>query len=87
MKTIEIVGPGHDRWEEFCERLAGPTGVNFRYDEAGELCWDCDSSEIIYAVRILQLMGFDQDSIHASLDYYRDHGGFCDCEILINIAR
>ncbi len=87
MKTIEIIGPGHDRWEEFCDRLAGPTGVNFRHDDEGELCWDCDSSEIIYAVRILQLMGFNQDSINVSLDYYRDHGGFCDCEILFNIGR
>jgi hypothetical protein len=83
----EVISPGHDRWEEFCERLAGPQGVNFRNDENGELRWDCDSHNIIYAVRILQQMGFGEATINASLSYYREHGGYCDCEILFNVAN
>jgi Protein of unknown function (DUF2695) len=83
---VEVVSPRHDRWEEFCGRLAGPQGVNFRHDENGELRWDCDSRDIIYAMRILQQMEFNKASVDASLSYFRDHGGFCDCEILFNVA-
>jgi hypothetical protein len=30
-------------------------------------------------------MGFGLDDVVASLDYFNEHGGHCDCEILFNV--
>lgn len=34
------------------------------------------------AIEVLNSMGMD---VAASLDYFRAHGGYCDCEILMNV--
>ena len=38
------------------------------------------------ATHILRTMGFDEDFIYASMAYFAEHGGYCDCEILFNVA-
>jgi hypothetical protein len=35
------------------------------------------------SIAILSQMDFDVDD---SLEYFRDHGGYCDCEVLLNIG-
>jgi hypothetical protein len=37
--------------------------------------------------RILQRMGLDEPAIEVSVAYFRDHGGYCDCEVLLNVAH
>jgi hypothetical protein len=77
----------HESWDEFTERLAGPEGCNFRWDENGEMRWQCaGGNDKSLAIGILQRMGEDID-IPASLAYFEEHGGFCDCEIVFNVAR
>lgn len=48
----------HPRWEEFCDRLDGPEGCNFREDSDGRMRWDCggDTSTQL-AEEILVRMG------------------------------
>jgi hypothetical protein len=85
--TIEIVKPGHERWGEFCDRLSGPHGVNFRRGDDGEWRWDCNGRDCTYAERLLKWMGFSEESVKASLEFYRANGGYCDCEILFNVDK
>ena len=76
----------HERWEEFCERLGGPEGCNFREAEDGRTIWNCNGgTDKSLATAILEQMGgFD---IPASLAYFEANGGYCDCEILFNVPR
>ena len=39
-----------------------------------------------FAERILRYMGLDDQSVDLSLAYFRDHGGYCDCEVIFNVG-
>jgi hypothetical protein len=83
MKTI--MNPKHPRWDEFCERLAGSEGCNFKEDKDGNTTWKCNGGyDKSYAIRILQTM--PEIDIEKTLKYFDSHGGHCDCEILFNIG-
>jgi hypothetical protein len=69
--------PHHPRWDEFCERLAGP--------ENGANAIDACAHDHTAAIATLFAMGFSEDDVTASLDYFTAHGGHCDCEILFNL--
>ena len=71
--------PKHPRWREFTDRLGGPEACDFTDDATG---WNCDTT-LAGAERILEDMGIDD--IHATLDYFHEHGGHCDCEVLFNV--
>jgi hypothetical protein len=81
---LEIMTREHPRWDEFCDRLEGPEGCNFRQDENGKWIWDCDNDQSL-AIAILEKMG--AIDIPDSLEYFEEHGGYCDCEILMNVDR
>jgi len=82
---METMTTEHTRWDEFCERLGGPEGCNFRDDKEKGTTWHCGGgTDKSFAEIILQDMG-DVD-VTASLSYFEDHGGYCDCEILFNVA-
>lgn len=72
--------PQHFRWPEFINRLKGPEGCNFAEDEDGKITWDCNGLGLAAAI----LSSMDMD-IEASLEYFREHGGHCDCEIVFNV--
>jgi hypothetical protein len=86
----------HPRWEEFCARLEGPEGCDFRSDcerGVGDT-WYCASSnpefpEMAHTLSrsILMKMGLSHEEIAASLAYFKEHGGYCDCEVLMNVDR
>jgi len=79
----EAMTPGHPRWEEFCDRLAGPEGCDFQKKPDGNTTWTCaGGTDKTFAARILKAMGMDAA---ASLTYFDEHGGHCDCEILFNV--
>ena len=74
-----IMTPKHEKWDEFCEELAGSNYCDFTEDDH----WKCNgtlnkSKEI--------LSRYDVD-IEASLDYFMENGGYCDCEVLFNVGR
>ena len=87
MQKTKAMTRTHPRWNEFCERLNGPEGCNFRNGKKG-IEWTCDGGrERPFAVAILKSMGFDADGVRASLNYFNTQDGHCDCEILINVDR
>lgn len=68
----EIMSPTNERWEEFVSRL-------------GEVAWKCNASgERPLARSILEEM--ENVDIEATMGYFDKHGGYCDCEILFNVA-
>jgi len=75
--------PGHPRWREFIDRLAGPEGCDFREKEGGgDYTWKCYNGHEL-AREILEKMG--GIDVEATLGYCREHGGHCDCEIVFNV--
>lgn len=73
----------HPRWDEFTSRLGGPEGCHFRKDENGKGIWNCAGGvDKSFAIAILEDMGMN---IQASLEYFEENGGYCDCEILFNV--
>ena len=70
----------HPRWGEFIERLAGRCDI--QEDGFARNCLGGrDKSK---AIAIMESMG-DID-IPASLAFFVRRAGFCDCEILFNVA-
>jgi len=81
----EIMTVDHPRWNEFINRLEGLEGCNFRKD-GDNFTWRCDSTmERSLAKTILKRMSIDID-IEGSLEYFAQHGGYCDCEIIFNVG-
>jgi Protein of unknown function (DUF2695) len=72
--------PRHARWNEFLERLASPEACNFHNDQ-----WTC-FGDMRFTQRILRDMGLDEYSIEVSTTYFKDHGGYCDCEVVFNVG-
>lgn len=80
-----VMTPKHVRWNEFVERLEGLEGCNFHKRDDGEIQWKCaGGNDKSLARAILEsMMSIDVD---ASLKYFESCGGWCDCEILFNVA-
>ena len=69
--------PKSPRWDQFCDEL----------DEAvGLLGCGGDRARPTHAVtkRVLTLMG--HVDVEASIDFYEQHGGYCDCEVMLNVV-
>jgi hypothetical protein len=79
-----FIAPGHARWDEFARRLEGPEGCFFREKPDGGYVWDCDN-KLTASKRILRAMGCNEDELRVTLDYFQRHGGYCDCEVLMNV--
>ena len=84
---MEAMTPIHSRWDEFLERMEGSEGCDFTQTIPGDslsVTWKCDGTmDRPVARKILESMG-DID-IEGSLQYFDNHGGYCDCEILFNV--
>jgi hypothetical protein len=79
---MEILTPNSPRWDEFADALFEATLVPGKPDS-----WVCDGDRgehvFRYAKAVMTDMG-DVD-IERSLAFFREHGGYCDCEILLNV--
>lgn len=76
---MAVITPQHPRWREFCQRLhealgGGPSGCN-----GGD---DAVAHEGARAI----LSTMEEVDLEGSLTWFREEGGECDCEILLNIA-
>lgn len=72
--TIGVMTPNHRRWSEFYNRLSKLTlESGCRHDYSN-------------AVKVLAEMGADVGESLESLESFTSHGGFCDCEILMNLG-
>jgi hypothetical protein len=76
-----LITPGHPRWEEFLDRLIGPLGLDVR---AGG--WHCaGGEEKTHSRRILLAMGLSPAAVETNLAFFERHGGYCDCEVWMNV--
>jgi hypothetical protein len=76
----------HGGWTEFRDRLENACA--FQLAVPGETTWACDCSEVMPLTRhILDEMGLTGDEVEESIEYLRANGGFCDCEVLLNVGH
>ena len=68
----ETLTPKSARWDEFCNALDATLRI-----------WGCDARTHRHAKDIMAKMG--NVDIEASLEFFEEHGGYCDCEILLNV--
>lgn len=75
---MQIMTPTHSRWREFVGRLGGPEACDWTADDT----WRCSGGHD-YARAILEdIGGIDVD---ASIAFFEEQGGRCDCTILLNV--
>jgi hypothetical protein len=80
--TPDPLLPQHPQWDEFLNRLYGPDGCNFK------TTWTCSgTTEKPLSRRILADMGLSAAAIEATLAYFEEHGGYCDCEVILNVGE
>ena len=86
---MEIMNYDHLQWEEFLCKLEGEEGCDFKEKEpenTRSTTWKCNNKkERPFARKIMESMG-DID-IDKSMEFFDKHGGYCDCEILFNVAK
>ncbi len=72
---MEQMTLNHQKWDEFYNKLSEAVVKN-----------GCTSEpDRQNALNVLREMGFDDQSIEASLEYFTEYSGHCDCEILMNV--
>jgi len=74
-----IMSKRHPQWELFTMLI--DMRLDYKENKKGKATWNCDGT-LIGAKEILKLMSMD---IHKSIKYLESNGGFCDCEILLNV--
>lgn len=83
-KKLRLMTPEHRGWKTFANRLGGPEGCAFSRDANGNTTWRCKGgTDKTYAENILKTI--PNIDVKGSLDYFEQHGGYCDCEILFNV--
>lgn len=76
-----------EQLEEFFSRLEGNEGCDFKEDE-GKVIWKCKGgNDKSKAKEILKKMGISEKVMTEFLSLCESHGGYCDCEILINAEK
>jgi hypothetical protein len=85
--------PENPHWEEFFEHLDRAVGLlGCGGDGTRRFPLNPDWPTHALSKRILYLMKRDQErplniDIQASVEYFEQHGGYCDCEVLLNVAK
>lgn len=72
METPEIITKDSPRWDEFITRLDTLLAE-----------WDCTTDQE-QTNRALEAMG--NVDIDGTPEYLRSKGGYCDCEVMMNVA-
>jgi hypothetical protein len=68
-------------WKTFVALLEQK--VNFRTMRNGNTTWTCDG-KLTFTRQILRSK-FPGVSIEKTIKYLQDRGGYCDCEVLMNV--
>jgi len=74
-QNLALMTPDHPQWQAFIKQLCGPTALG----ETGCL------NDLRYSRRILKTM--KQIDVAVSIAFFKDHGGCCDCEVVMNVAK
>jgi hypothetical protein len=85
-KGSQTMTPDHPRWDEFCTILAGPVRIIQEKSDTGKSCLDCPTCNDSSFAKAILREHFPEVDVAPSLEYFEENGGFCDCEILMNVA-
>lgn len=86
--TEQIMTTEHPEWNRFADLLYGPEGCNFRHRQDGEGEWTCEGDQVRPdkpIARKLLAKYFPEIDVETTLKYFNEHGGGCDCEIILNV--
>ena len=84
----EKMTPEHKDWKKFCELLEGPEGCNFRQKDSEDIntvTWNCKGGKDKSLAKTILKKHFSNIDIEETMNYFEEHGGYCDCEILFNV--
>jgi len=69
-----VMTPINPRWDAFAERLAKALRAE-----------GCDASSLRLSEKLLA--GMDGIDVARSVEFFRANGGYCDCEVLVNVGQ
>lgn len=81
----QILGPQHQYWKSFMNKLKGPCGVCFDLED-GRATWHCNHT-LTKTKAILCDYESDGIDVTATLDFFKQHGGICDCKVLFDVLE
>jgi hypothetical protein len=79
----DVMSKEHPLWNKFIKELAGPKYIDYT-KKKGFVEFRCDTTFKMTKEILESMDGIDIDK---SIKYFNDNGAYCDCEILMNIAR
>ena len=93
MNTPEVMTPKSPRWDEFCDGLdkalglldCGGDGTQLDRKTGKVIPLNPDWPTHALTKRVLTLMR--HVDVEASIDFYEQHGGCCDCEVMLNVVK
>ncbi len=71
---MQVMAETHPKWQQFTNGLSNAIRAH-----------GCDHTHE-HTRALLEVLGFADDEIEASVTGFTEAGGFCDCEILTNLA-
>tara|TARA_B100000315_G_C14573121_1_gene586625 strand:- start:1020 stop:1433 length:414 start_codon:yes stop_codon:yes gene_type:complete len=81
-----IMTPFNPRWEEFQDRLLGAEGCRVHDKPNGKVSMTCNGWNGKSKAKVI-LQSMEGIDVMGSLDFFEQHAGFCDCEILFNVEN
>lgn len=76
----EILTPDSPRWDEFANALSAIGRCDG--DGTGE-----SNPGLVHRYAKVVMTNMGNVDIAGSLAFFKEHGGYCDCEILLNVDR
>lgn len=86
--VINLMTPAHPKWNDFMVELEGPKGCRFRQKLVLGMrspTWKCGGS--IRRPICRRLLKKYKVDVAATLEFFRERGGCCDCEVIFNVER
>lgn len=85
--TVKVPFDG-STWREFLRRMEGRDGVNVQGDpnDLDSISWTCNHTHAAVR-RVMTSMGFTESQVEEAVFCFEEEGGFCDCEVLINVTH
>jgi hypothetical protein len=78
---MNVMSPAHPDWVAFWGVLSSRLTVR---DEGGKPSWSCQHD--YRHARAVLADEWPKLDVEATLEFFREEGGYCDCEILLNVS-
>lgn len=79
-----VLSPQNPLWTSFATKLLGPDGICFSMNK-GKVTWICDHT-MKKTAAILNDYIKDGIDVLATLDFFREYDGTCDCKVLFDVT-